>query len=209
MDELKGILYELQEENRLLWNKVTKLEDQARRKNLVLYGITEDDKESWDETESKVKTLLHEELGISGDTLNIERSHRLGKPRPRRRGVDQNPDARGEHSRHRRDDDGSRRTNTGYSDDRPIIIKFNNWKQKEHVLREAKIAKNPAVMISEDFSETTRDIRRRLRPHFLDARERYGRTVVHMRYNRLVIRGIPYMIDTYTDELVEAGYYDK
>lgn len=56
------------------------LESRMRRNNLLIYGIP-DAKESWDQTEMKVRTFLKEDLELSDSEVNeieIERTHRNG-----------------------------------------------------------------------------------------------------------------------------------
>lgn len=66
--------------------KVDDLENRGRRNNLIIYGLEEPNKETYEELEATVKNnIFHEILGV---TVNgIERCHRLGrktseKPRP-------------------------------------------------------------------------------------------------------------------------------
>jgi hypothetical protein len=51
-------------------------EDRSRRKNLRIDGLPESDKETWNETESKVQSLFANKLGLTG--IDIERAHRIG-----------------------------------------------------------------------------------------------------------------------------------
>ena len=54
-----------------------RLEDRNRRNNLRVDGVRENEGESWNETEIKVKKLLRDRLKI--DDVIIERAHRMGK----------------------------------------------------------------------------------------------------------------------------------
>lgn len=59
--------------------QLTDLRARSMRDNIVLTGIIEDDRESWDTTKHKVKTFLKEELKIPNpDDVLIDRAHRSG-----------------------------------------------------------------------------------------------------------------------------------
>ena len=65
--------------------KVENLEAQSRRENLKFYNIQESGKESWAESENKVRKYLTDDLHIDESKISIERAHRIGsqnKPRP-------------------------------------------------------------------------------------------------------------------------------
>ncbi|XP_065678168.1 uncharacterized protein LOC136093155 [Hydra vulgaris] len=58
-------------------SKLREIEDRSRRNNLRVEGVKEDDNESWLESETKVKKIFDEYLGIKD--VKIERAHRAGK----------------------------------------------------------------------------------------------------------------------------------
>lgn len=73
---------ELAKENE---RKNERLESQSRRENLKFFGIEESRKESWEESENKVRKYIAEGLNIDNANIQIERAHRLGgssTPRP-------------------------------------------------------------------------------------------------------------------------------
>ena len=51
-------------------------EDRLRRNNVRFDGITETENETWEETETKLRKLLYDELDITRE-LYIERAHRV------------------------------------------------------------------------------------------------------------------------------------
>ncbi|XP_072028386.1 uncharacterized protein [Amphiura filiformis] len=57
--------------------RIEQLESQSRRDNLIFHGIEGDDKETWDESEDKVRSFLSDKLDIDGDEVEFERVHRL------------------------------------------------------------------------------------------------------------------------------------
>ena len=58
-------------------NKLVELEDHSRRNNIRIDGIKEHSKESWEECERRVHSMLKERLGI--ENVEIEREHRAGR----------------------------------------------------------------------------------------------------------------------------------
>jgi chromosome segregation ATPase len=69
-------------------NKLEAFENQGRRNNLVLYDIPEEDSETWEQTEQKVRGFVTDELKIRDPSQNptpisIDRAYRMG---PKRRG---------------------------------------------------------------------------------------------------------------------------
>ena len=59
-------------------DKFEYLENQSRRSNRRIDGIQEEENESWDTTEEKVKQVLAEKLNFE-EALDIERAHRVGR----------------------------------------------------------------------------------------------------------------------------------
>ena len=58
-------------------NKLVELEDCSRRNNIGIDGIKEHNKESWEECERRVHSMLKERLDI--ENVEIERAHRAGR----------------------------------------------------------------------------------------------------------------------------------
>ena len=61
------------------------LEAQSRRDNLKFYGIEDDRKETWEQTELKTRNYLTNQLEIDVSNIKIEREHMLPSkhtPRP-------------------------------------------------------------------------------------------------------------------------------
>ncbi|XP_070550685.1 myosin-J heavy chain-like [Ptychodera flava] len=80
---------ELEAENMELKKKMDKMESQQdytngqlRRNNLIFHGIEQSNNESWEESEKKVRDFVSRELDtVVGETIEIERAHRLTKAR--------------------------------------------------------------------------------------------------------------------------------
>ena len=62
---------------------IDKLENQSRRNNLVFYNIYEQERETWNESETIVRQFLWDELGVNTTDYDLERTHRLGARRGR------------------------------------------------------------------------------------------------------------------------------
>ena len=58
-------------------NKLVELEDRSRRNNIRIDRIKEHNKESWEECERRVHSMLKERLDIVN--VEIERAHRAGR----------------------------------------------------------------------------------------------------------------------------------
>ena len=63
--------------------KLVDLEDRSRRSNLRIDGLRENERETWEETEMKVKNLFRNELGIT-EEVEIDRVHRVGRKKDRK-----------------------------------------------------------------------------------------------------------------------------
>ena len=137
------------------------LENQSRRNNV--FGIPEKDAkeglESWEESEQLVKNEIKSKLKIEVD-LNIERAHRVGKLRPQ--------------PSHRHDGSNVKIR------PRPIIVRFQSWKDKEMVVKKARQLKPEIIQFYEDYSKRTLDRRKEKIPELIQARKRSKRAFLVM-----------------------------
>jgi ribA/ribD-fused uncharacterized protein len=67
----------LQEENKLLKERIIQLESQSHRSNLLFDGIAETPNETWETSEEKIKDFLKNKLDIHVN-IDFERVHRTG-----------------------------------------------------------------------------------------------------------------------------------
>ena len=160
----------LEKENRQLKNAVDRLENQSRRNNLVFYGIDESDNETWEKCEESVRTVLADKFSVKAEEIEIERAHRLGRKR---------------HPAPAADDDQARQGGVPGEKPRPVIIKLLNWKQKEEILQAARGKRDSQVKISEDFSLTVRNTRKRLIPHLLELRKKNPNKTVTLQFDKI------------------------
>ena len=122
-------------------DKLEYLENQSRRNNIRVDGIQEEENESWDTTEEKVKQVLKDKLNLA-DAPDIERAHRVGRARAVT---------------------GSRRR------PRTIVCRIRDWKQKE-LIRSARRIKPEGIYVNEDLAQETLDKREDQRPKLEEAK---------------------------------------
>ncbi len=122
------------------------LENQSRHNNIKVMGVPDSQgmNESWEESEKIIKDKIRDLLQIQ-DELVIERAHRVGN-RPRKR------------------DDGT-------EEPRPVVAKFQSWKQKEMVLKKAREVKPQNISFVADFSKLTLSCGREQIPDLIKARK--------------------------------------
>lgn len=70
-----------------LEEQIDRLENQARRNNIIIYGMQEKDTENWNETEEIVIKFVKEKLQIGLEEFQIERAHRLGYAKNKKRPI--------------------------------------------------------------------------------------------------------------------------
>ena len=158
--------------------KYDNLEGQSRRENLRFFNMKEETRETWEETETKVRTYIKDELGIESENIQIERAHRLpGKYKPRPVIV----------------------KFSFYKDKNKILRRY---KDKVKTERENGTLRSDeeTVRISEDFPENVRRIRKLLIPFMKDAIESGKRA--YLRFDKPVNDGATYV---YREETQDIG----
>ena len=159
LENLEGRVRYLENELELCQKQLDNVEDQSRRNNVKFFGIAESSSwETWEQSENIVREVMKHELHLSNaDEIPITRAHRLGK----------------------KDKEGD--------DPRPIIVKFDFFRDRQNVIRASGKLRNKPIKISEDFCVRTSDYRNNvLKPRMIAAREN-GKYAV-MRHRRLIIR---------------------
>ena len=125
-------IYDYQIDPDEVQKKLTDLEDRSRRNNLRIDGVEEENGESWDDCERKVKEIFMNKLELENDII-IERAHRAGK------------------SKYGKKDQP-----------RTIVCKLLSYKDKVKVLQNCKKLKGSHIYIKEDFCQATLQYRREL-----------------------------------------------
>ena len=121
--------------------KTVYLENQSSRNNLCFEGLLEDNGETWETTEEKVKKVLVDKLNLE-PVPEIERAHRTGRP-----------------TRH----DGTPKPRT-------VVCKFASYKAKESILKAARRVKPEGIHVFEDLAEETMEKRRAQLPQLRQAK---------------------------------------
>ena len=180
---LRGKVDYLDKENKKLKMSITRLEDQNRSKNLVFYGFEEQEKETWEDCENKVKQTIEKEFGCTVEDKDIERVFRVGK---------------------KRDEDEE----DGEVKPRPIICKFSSLKTRSNVLTSARsITRDkrnkklpiPTVKVSEDYSPEVRETRRKLTSILIEKKEEAEREnnkefKCFLKHDKIVINSAVYTL---------------
>ena len=73
---MRSIQNEVSENKAELKEQLRIQEDRSRRNNIRVDGIEEDENETWENTENKLRSFLYDKLEIT-DGLYIERAHRV------------------------------------------------------------------------------------------------------------------------------------
>ena len=162
-DELDDIQYALNKHE----DKMEYLENQSRRNNIRIDGIAEVGNETWLDTETKAKQILKEKLNLDCEP-EIERAHRVGlKPRTTAPNVA----------------DGLR------TRPRTIVCRLRDWKQKEGILRAARLTKPTGMFVSEDLAAETLDKRSKQLDKLKEAK-RAGK-IAYFVLDRLIVKDRP------------------
>ena len=134
-----------------LYDQQDYLENHSRRNNVKIMGIPENDdsKESWEESENKAIEAIRSRLKIAQE-MKVERAHRVGRPCPPFRHI------------------GGAKVR---SKPRLIIVKFQNWKDKEMVVKTARQMKPEGLKFYEDFSQRILQRRKELIPELIRKRK--------------------------------------
>ena len=141
------------------------LENQSRRNNVRIYGIPEEDNETWEKTEAKVREVLKDELNLAS-APDVERAHRVGR--------------------------SSRRPASAQSSaNRPwtIVCRLRYWRERETILKSARRIKPDNIFVKEDLSPVTLEKTESQRPK-LEAAKRAGK-IAYFVLDKLVIRDRP------------------
>ena len=163
--------------------KNEQLEAQSRRENLKFYGMNEDEDETWDQSETKIRDYLSTELNMDEARIKIERAHRLpGKSKPRPIIV----------------------KFSHFKDKDAVLRKYRVKRREQQEANDGQNAQggdtegggetetNP-VRISEDFPKRVTKARTNLFPFLKKCHE--NEQDAYLRFDTLVVDGQPYVYD--------------
>lgn len=160
--------------------KNEQIEAQSRRDNLKFYGIADETKESWEQSEVKIREYIKTELNIDESNVKIERAHRLPSktsPRPIIAKF------------------------SFYKDKETILKAYRQKRRDERNVEtapdvdgeEAVSLQQRAVRVSEDFPERVTKARTKLFPFLKSCLE--NEKNAYLRFDSLVVDGQPYVYD--------------
>ncbi|XP_050030536.2 uncharacterized protein [Dermacentor andersoni] len=180
LEKIAGIEKQISENNKristleknlmAMEKKVEDLENRSRRSNLVIYGVEEQQKESTDMLLEMVEKKILDGI-LQIKTKGIERIHRLGKKKQ-----------------------------TDTSRPRPVILKLLDYRDKVSILKHCTMLKGSGFYISEDFSRSIREIRKKLWDRTKEYRDRQER--VSLVYDKVRINGELFAWDSDHEDLI-------
>ena len=132
--------------------------------NSRIDGIPEEPDETWEDTESKAKVALESKLNLPFK-VEIERAHCTGK-------VNQRSD----------DNASSMRPRT-------VICRLVSWKQKDPILKAARIVKPDGMFVNEDLAAETLQRRKDQLPKLKQAKQ--AGKIAYFALDKLIIKDRP------------------
>ena len=81
------------------------------------------------------------------------------------------------------------------SGSRPVLATFENFKDREEVLRKGKLSKNSNIHISEDLSKRTRETRAELRKFMRKIKKSNPDATCFMQYDKLYVNNKIYVFN--------------
>ena len=159
------------------------LEAQSRRDNLKFFGFQDDDKETWEQSEDKVREYIRTELNINDSDIKIERAHRLpskNSPRPIivKFSFYKDKDNVLRTYRQKRKDENNERNER-------------NVRNNDATDSDAEMA--PRIRVTEDFPERVTKARTKLFPFLKSCMD--NEVNAYLRYDSLVVEGQSYSYD--------------
>ena len=147
-------------------NLLDYLDNQMRRNNLRIEGVSEIENESWEKTETLVKSTLADKLQFTPDQISnmtIERAHRVKSS-----GM------------------------SHLSAHKPIVVRFTSFKSRDVVLKACRIHKPAGLHVFEDFSGRVMKRRKELLPEMYA--KRHEGKIAYLSYNKLIVKERPAQI---------------
>ena len=155
----------IKKENNNLKKQLTDLEAYGRRENLIFENVPE---KQGEDCEVKIRNLLKKKLSLKdADSFKIQRVHRLGQ----------------------KNSDNTR------SRDRPIIVRFAFFPERQLVWNSRKLLQGTNIIMREDFPEQVEAERRTLVP-ILMAAKKIPDVKARLVANKLYVNSQQYSVDT-------------
>lgn len=162
LDQANTEIKNLRQENQTLRESIERIEDQSKKKNLLIYGIDEEteQRETNHMIENKVRDNFKDagiENADSKERLPIDRIFRIGKKGDR---------------------------------PRPVLCQFLQYSHRDDVLRTARNLKKEgadSLRVSEDFSKKVREERRKLAKFIPKLKILYPLEPIYLTHNKLKV----------------------
>ena len=173
------------------------MENQSRRENLIFHGMTETDDETWEQSETKVRHFISDDLSLGDSRISIKRAHRLNTRKSPRPVI-----VKFSH----------------YKDKEKVLRRYREkvkeLKENQHVNEDAAAQDQPSeasddrepeslfcgVRVAEDFSARVRKARASLRPFLRDYLK--NKQNAFIKFDKLVIDDVTYVYDEIEKKLV-------
>ncbi|XP_023322484.1 uncharacterized protein LOC111696926 [Eurytemora carolleeae] len=92
---------------------------------------------------------------------------------------------------------------------RPVLVTFENFKDREDVLKNSKVLKKSAVTVTEDLSKRTRESRQELRRFMRQIKKKAPERVCRLEYDKLYLDHKIYVWNDIRGQVVEISEVEK
>ena len=164
--ELKKWCKKLQVESETVQSQANSMETYSRRDNIIIYGIKEPSNESAFLCQKAVRQLFVDQLKFTDAEAAAVPFVRCHRLYDRR------------------------------ATRKPIIVRFQNFSDRERVWAKKSSITDRFVRLGEDFPKQISYNRRKLFPVFTKARNTMGKKLVTLKADNLIINGKKYTVDT-------------
>ena len=164
--ELRKWCKKLQSESTTVQSQANNMETYSRRDNIIIYGVKEPANESSVLCEKAVKQLFVDQLSFTREEAAAVSFVRCHRLYDRR------------------------------ATRKPIIVRFQNYCDREKVWSNKSAITDKFVRLGEDFPKQIAYNRRKLVPVFVKARNTMDKKLVTLKADNLIINGKKYTVDT-------------
>ena len=88
---------------------------------------------------------------------------------------------------------------------RPVLVTFENFKDKEDVFQASKLLRKSIISVTEDFSKKTRESRQELRKFMRHVKKTNPEKRCHLQYDKLYIDGKIFLYNDMSGQVEEMG----
>ena len=88
---------------------------------------------------------------------------------------------------------------------RPVLVTFENFKDKEDIFQASKLLRKSVISVTEDFSKKTRESRQELRKFMRHVKKTNPEKRCHLQYDKLYIDGKIYLYNDSLGQVEEMG----